>query len=540
MKQILFFLLLAVIGQSINAQNNVGIGTTSPSPSAQLDVSSTSKGLLIPRMTSAQRIAIATPANGLMVYETTTNSFWFYNSSVWNQIGTGGASPWTISGANIYNSNTGNVGIGTSAPASKFHVVGNMLVSGDLSINQSTASLFLQSSGTTYGNIGLSTVTNDLSIGTTASSTVSKLLFKTQNLTRMAISVSGNVGIGTTIPSELLEVNGNILADNNIVATGILSGATITTPGNLTVSGTSFLNGNVTTNSDLIINNPTATIQLKSSSVNKGFYQLSGDNVRFGTNSGNTGGDVILRMDGDDMIKFQKSPLGAVMQMNINGTPYGVLQPSSLGGGGGVSLTATNPNGLVLLGGEVFINSTTNSTGIGTTTPLSKLHILNGGDASLTTNGYLMLGPVTGANLIFDNNEIMARSNGAIAPLVLQNDGGTVRIGNVAVPSGYKFAVNGKMICEEVNVKLASSGWPDYVFADNYNLQSLKEVEKFIADNKHLPNIPSAREVEKSGIELGEMNRKLLEKVEELTLYIIAQNKRLIALENQLPYSSKK
>ena len=282
-------------------------------------------------------------------------------------------------------------------------------------------------------------------------------------------------------------------------------------------------------------------MQLKSSSVNKGFYQLSGDNVRFGTNSGNTVGNVILRMDGDDMISFDKSPLGsAVMKMNPNSTVSGGSLQTSASGSGGISLSATHPNGLVQLGGEVNINSTTNKTGIGTTTPLSKLHILNGDDASLSTHGYLMLGAVTGNNLIFDDNEIMARSNGAIAPLVLQNDGGTVRIGDVAVPSGYKFAINGKMICEEVNVKLASSGWPDYVFSANYKLPGLNEVEKFIADNNHLPNIPSAREVEKSGIELGEMNRKLLEKVEELTLYIIAQNKRLTALENQLSYSSKK
>jgi len=75
----------------------VGIGTSSPNASAQLDITSTTKGLLLPRMTSAQRTAIASPAAGLMVYETTTSSIYIYNGSAWVQLASGGASPWTIS-----------------------------------------------------------------------------------------------------------------------------------------------------------------------------------------------------------------------------------------------------------------------------------------------------------------------------------------------------------------------------------------------------------------------------------------------------------
>jgi len=72
------------------AQNNVGIGTTTPASSAVLDITSTTKGLLIPRMTTANRLAIASPAKGLMVFDNTTGTFWFYNGAAWVQVAEGG------------------------------------------------------------------------------------------------------------------------------------------------------------------------------------------------------------------------------------------------------------------------------------------------------------------------------------------------------------------------------------------------------------------------------------------------------------------
>lgn len=73
----------------------------------------------------------------------------------------------------------------------------------------------------------------------------------------------------------------------------------------------------------------------------------------------------------------------------------------------------------------------------------------------------------------------------------------------------------------------AVNGWADYVFKKDYKLRTLEEVEKHIQEKGHLPNIPSTAEVEKDGINLGEMDAKLLEKIEELTLYSIEQNKKL-------------
>ena len=103
---------------------------------------------------------------------------------------------------------------------------------------------------------------------------------------------------------------------------------------------------------------------------------------------------------------------------------------------------------------------------------------------------------------------------------------GNVGIGTTAPPSGYKLAVAGKIISEEVKVKLQSSGWPDYVFSQNYKLKTLEETETFIKKAGHLPNIPSAVEVAENGISLWVMNAKLLEKIEELTLHLIDQNKK--------------
>ena len=91
--------------------------------------------------------------------------------------------------------------------------------------------------------------------------------------------------------------------------------------------------------------------------------------------------------------------------------------------------------------------------------------------------------------------------------------------------NGYKLAVNGNIHAKEVKVDLV--GWPDYVLKKGYNLPTLEEVEMHIKEKGHLINIPSAKEVEENGIELGEMNRLLLEKIEELTLYTIQQQREL-------------
>lgn len=103
---------------------------------------------------------------------------------------------------------------------------------------------------------------------------------------------------------------------------------------------------------------------------------------------------------------------------------------------------------------------------------------------------------------------------------------GAVGIGTTT-PS-EKLEVNGTIRTQEVKVE--ASPWPDYVFTPNYKLRSLEETEQFIKKNQHLPEIPSAQEVEAEGLALGEMNALLLKKIEELTLHLIEKDKEVSAL----------
>jgi hypothetical protein len=105
-------------------------------------------------------------------------------------------------------------------------------------------------------------------------------------------------------------------------------------------------------------------------------------------------------------------------------------------------------------------------------------------------------------------------------------------VGGVNI-STYSLFVKGGLLTEEIRVALATT-WADYVFAKDYNLKPLSEVEEFIAQNNHLPNVPSAAQIKEEGINIGEMARIQQEKIEELTLYIIAQNKRIEALEAKM------
>ena len=118
MKNIILLLVLCFSISVLKAQsvaiNNDG---SAADASAALDIKSTDKGMLVPRMTTAQRTIIASPATGLLVFDTTTGSFWFYNGTLWTELAGGGSSQWTANGNNISNNNSGNVGIGTTTPA---------------------------------------------------------------------------------------------------------------------------------------------------------------------------------------------------------------------------------------------------------------------------------------------------------------------------------------------------------------------------------------------------------------------------------------
>jgi hypothetical protein len=110
----------------------------------------------------------------------------------------------------------------------------------------------------------------------------------------------------------------------------------------------------------------------------------------------------------------------------------------------------------------------------------------------------------------------------------VQGSGLRVTTGNVGIGIAHpteKLQVNGMVYSTEVKVDLAAGTGPDYVFEPTYHLKPLEEIETYIKENKHLPEVPTAKEMEKNGVQLGEMNMLLLKKVEELTLYMIEQQK---------------
>ena len=110
---------------------------------------------------------------------------------------------------------------------------------------------------------------------------------------------------------------------------------------------------------------------------------------------------------------------------------------------------------------------------------------------------------------------------------------GSIVVGGEEEASGYVLSINGKAICEELQVEFIAD-WPDYVFEESYPLLSIDEMADFIESKGHLPGIPPSRQVESQGFAVGDMQKRMLEKVEELTLYVIQLHEENVELKKQL------
>ena len=343
---------------------------------------------------------------------------------------------WTTSGSHIYNQNSGNVGIGTQTPGSKLDIQGDVGSSG----------LRIQGAypyGTYYLDFTPFLRNTPWSVGYNL--TLKNLGGLYSNFMTL---IDGNVGIGTTVPSQKLEVNGNILQNGENAGFGVDAQA-----------------------------NPRLGIVKK-----HGYYPvIASDN----------GSPIIFAQSNQTGLftSISTAMLSERMRIDVNG-----------------------------------------NVGVGTTAPISKLHIADGdgGEQLRFSRG---TGTVRFAQEINRDNLYLYNNNASLVYMTWRENG-NVGIGTENPDS--KLTVKGAIHAQEVRVDLNGAVAPDYVFEKDYKLMPLDELKVYLKANKHLPEVPSAKEMEKNGVQLGEMNMLLLKKIEELTLHLIEQNKIISKLNEKV------
>ncbi|GAB3746694.1 bZIP transcription factor [Spirosoma pomorum] len=266
-----------------------------------------------------------------------------------------------------------------------------------------------------------------------------------------------------------------------------------------------------------------------------------GYNVYLGTNAGSGSG---VNGDNNTAIGFET---GRGNAGGVNNTFIGFR--ADAGANGLQNATAIGNNARVTASNALVLGSGVN-VGIGNTAPTARLHITSGSanqsglrlenltsgtTASINSSKFLTVdgsGNVVLANYA-SGGRVAAQDN---ADLLWERKGGYLQstkgepivIGSALAktPAGYRLYVEDGILTEKVKVALKSTAdWSDYVFAPTYKLRSLSEVSQYVQANKHLPGVPSASEVVEQGIDVAKMDAKLLEKIEELTLYSIELEK---------------
>ncbi|MBO4402617.1 MAG: hypothetical protein J5792_02890, partial [Bacteroidales bacterium] len=213
-------------------------------------------------------------------------------------------------------------------------------------------------------------------------------------------------------------------------------------------------------------------------------------------------------------------------------------------------------------GSDIMNFTPAGNVGIGTYQPAQMLHVVNGNvlisrtpsisnRAPGSRNGSLLFGDVIDANTQYGNwgIEYMNDPNhpeygqglNFWQPCGANQLTANYRLfladnGNIGIKTNNpqaELAVNGTVLAKAVRVNISATYWPDYVFGNDYKMMTISELESYVNENRHLPGIPSASDVEGEGsVDLGEMNTLLLQKVEELTRYIIDLQKQIDELKN--------
>ncbi len=201
-------------------------------------------------------------------------------------------------------------------------------------------------------------------------------------------------------------------------------------------------------------------------------------------------------------------------------------------------LGTTNTSFLVKSDGKTFIGNNLENWSNATSylNTQANLSVLYSNDEFLRLD---YTNPLRGASLVWSNTASSSEQNlnfrfgsNTAEPLFTLSPEGIVGIGATEFNGDYQLYVAGKVLCTELTVKLEQD-WPDFVFDQGYERPSLHEIELFIKENGHLPGVPSAEEVKANGVNTGEMQAILLQKIEELTLELIEVKKELSNLKGK-------
>ena len=408
-----------------------------------------------------------------------------YGSLVTNAPASTDSTKWSSDSINVFNKNIGNVGIGTMAPTAKFHTLGSLRFESFKNNEQGDSVLTTDTDGNLkmvylpYGSSGGG--------GGGASYTFENGVAQS----------NGHVSLGgSLLDSVKLNLNGHPFNFNS-GTNRVLS---------FTPNG-SFNNG--TANYDLTANSSKFNIGSKQDSVGYG-SQLSFNGL------GNS--------DGLWMSRFNASNDASEIRVNL-GDDGGSADKFHIGYQSSGGTWKSN-----------FVVQANGQAGIGTSEVNGDLSVgmQHGDKLSIGNNSWANKTIITTGTDVQngDFTELKVPGSQANSAYLRLNKEGSVGIGTTKTDAGYKLLVNGRVKAVGMRVQ-AAANWPDYVFDSVYQLRPLAEVEKFIKTNKHLPEFPKAAQVEKEGHDVSEIQIKLLQKIEELTLYIIDQDKRVKELEEK-------